>query len=187
MKGRTLLALSRDAQRQAYAQWLANPAVQSAFDHKDWAEAYTKLGYPRRDLGDDAVPFAPAPRDLASVRLTLISSSGLSAPGQPPFDDVDRLGDYTWRSLPSDLDLAETVLHHEHYNHASGNADRNVVFPLDRLRELRDQGVIGGLTDQQFTVMGYQPDWERTEDVLAPELVEQVMRQRPDAALLIPV
>ena len=179
------MALPLNEQRAALATWLEDAEVHEMLGRKDWRAAFA--GYTRVNLEDAPIPWAQPPADLRQARLTLVGSGGVYAPGQQPFDDTHPLGDATWRALPADLDLATTSLAHEHYDHASGNLDRNVVFPLDRLRELVAAGEIGGLTPSVFSFMGYQPDWRVVMDTFAPALAEQVAAQRPDAALLVPV
>ena len=170
-------------QREALEAWFVE--ADEALRRKDWREAYGR--YPRLNLTEEAVPWAPPPADLRRARFCLIGSAGLSAPGQLPFDTDNPRGDLSWRAMPADLDLATTTVVHEHYDHAAALADRNAVYPLDRLRELAAAGEIGGLTPTHFSFMGYIPDWAAVLERLAPALAEQVVAQRPDAALLVPV
>lgn len=173
-------------QHAALAAWLANPDVRAALDRKDWRTAFGS-GYPRVDLGDEPVPWRDPPLDLCAARLMLVGSGGLFAPGQPRFDDGNGLGDTTWREFAREQALDVTELAHEHYDHTPGEADRNVVFPLERLRELAASGEIGGLTATHISLMGYIPDWAAVMDEMAPELARRVAAQSPDAAVLVPV
>jgi D-proline reductase (dithiol) PrdB len=172
-----------EEQRAALDPWLA--AAHDALVTRDWRTAFA--GYPRADLADESIPWAAPPADIRRARLTLVSSCGLSAPGQPPFDAASPLGDCTWRALPADLALNTTRLDHDHYDHAPALRDRNCIFPLDRLRELVAAGELGGLTPRHFSFMGYLPDWRIVLDRLAPELAAQVAAEAPDAVLLVPV
>lgn len=176
-----------DQQEAALEQWLRDPVVRAELERKNWRAAFGR--YPRLNLTEDPVPWATPPRDLAAARVMLVGSAGLSAPGQgqPAFNAADPYGDYSWRVLPRDLDLAQTTIAHEHYDHAAAEHDRDSVYPLDRLRALAQQGVIGGLTPEQLSFMGYLPNWQRVRDELAPALAEQVAQQQPDAVLLVPV
>ncbi|HLZ23041.1 MAG TPA: glycine/sarcosine/betaine reductase selenoprotein B family protein [Ktedonobacterales bacterium] len=170
--------------RAALEAWFRD--VRSDLERKDWRAAFG-AGYPRLNLEDAPVPWAPASTDLRRARLTLIDSSGLYLPGQQPFDTDALRGDFSWRPIPVNADLAASSLAHEHYDHTAANQDRNSVFPLDRLRELAAAGEIGGLTETHFSFSGYLPDWAEVVDHFAPALAEQVAQQHPDAALLIPV
>lgn len=179
------MADSLDDQRAALREWLGLERVEAALSEKDWRRAFA--GYPRVNLEDIPVPWAPAPRDIRAARFTLVGSGGLYAPGQTPFDAGNPRGDATWRVFSSDLDLASTSVAHEHYDHAAAEQDHNVVYPLERLRALAASGEIGGITDRHFSFMGYQPDWAFVMDSFAPRLAKLVATQHPDAALLVPV
>jgi uncharacterized protein YndB with AHSA1/START domain len=173
-----------DASRAALEAWFRD--VRPDLERKDWRAAYGAR-YPRLDLQNAPVPWTRAPADVRRARLALIDSSGLFLPGQQPFDTDALRGDFTWRPIPVDADLAGSSLAHEHYDHAAADSDRNSVFPLERLRELASSGEIGGLTATHFSFSGYMPDWAAVVDSFAPALAEQVIWQQPDAALLVPV
>ncbi len=179
------MADSLDEQRAALHEWSALEHVRERLEQKDWRRAFA--GYTRVNLEDVPVPWASPPKDIRSARFTLVGSGGLYGPGQTPFDAGNPYGDMTWRVLSSDLDLATTAIAHEHYDNTAAQQDRNAVYPLDRLRTLAANGEIGGLTERHFSFMGYQPDWAHLLDTFAPQLVEWVAAQRPDAALLVPV
>ena len=78
-------------------------------------------------------------------------------------------------------------------SHASVNFDRsgfqddvNVVFPIDRLRELKTAGEIGSMADFHYSVMG--AGWEPHEiEPTALEMAALLQRDNVDAALLVPV
>ena len=63
--------------------------------------------------------------------------------------------------------------------------DWNVVFPLDRLRELAEAGIIGSLADFHYSFMGatdprrMEPSGRRLASLLKDDHV--------DSALLVPV
>lgn len=179
------MADSLNEQKAALERWLSDPAVQADLERHDWSAAFKT--YPRLNLEDEPIPWAGPLRDLRGARITLVGSAGLSAPGQPLFNAGDIYGDYTWRVLPSDIDLATTTVAHEHYNHVAADQDRNSVYPLDRLRDLVNEGFIGGLTANVFSMMGYLPLWPRTMYEFAPAFAELVAGEHPDAVLMVPV
>jgi D-proline reductase (dithiol) PrdB len=174
----------RDESRANLQSWFDE--VRPDLERKDWRAAFGAR-YPRLDLQSAPVPWAIAPNDLRRARLTLVGSSGLYLPGQQPFDINALRGDFSWRPIPLDADLAGSSLAHEHYDHTAADSDRNSVFPLERLRELASSGEIGGLTSIHFSFSGYMPDWAEVVDHFASVLAEQVIQQQPDAALLVPV
>ena len=77
-------------------------------------------------------------------------------------------------------------------SHISVNFDRsgfqqdwNVVFPIDRLRELAEDGVIGSVAGFHYSFMGADDPlkWEQQGRFLAGLL----KKDRVDAVLLIPI
>jgi D-proline reductase (dithiol) PrdB len=76
--------------------------------------------------------------------------------------------------------------------HISTNFDRtgfqrdwNVVFPLDRLRELAAEGIIGSLADYHYSFMGAADPLRMATH--AQNLAQLLQGDRVNAALLIPV
>lgn len=175
--------LDLDQMRAALSAW--SEANHELLAQRQWISAFKR--YPRLDFSATPAPFVTAPTDMRQARVLLIGSAGLFAPGQQPFDAMNPLGDYTFRMVPADLDLASASLAHDHYDHAAADADRNAVFPLERLREMVDMREIGSLTDQHIAFMGYQPDYVTLIESFLPEVTTAAMEQGADLALLVPV
>lgn len=130
-----------------------------------------------------STPFASGP-PVARRRLCLITTAGLSRRDDPPFDL--RSGEY--RPLPGETDGADLVM-----SHASVNFDRtgfaediNVVFPIDRAREMVTAGELGSLADIHYSFMGAGLEAEDYEPH-ARELAALLHRDGVDAVLLSPV
>jgi len=96
-------------------------------------------------------PWTPFAVPLNETRVALISTGGFYLPPAPPFDVDAPLGDATFRVIPSDVALSDLRIAHTHYGHQRAERDRNVVFPLDRLRELAADGVIGGVGPRAYS------------------------------------
>jgi D-proline reductase (dithiol) PrdB len=145
------------------------------------------LGYPWRRLDD----LEPADRStpLAECRVALVSSAGLVAPGQPPYDPDVKGGDWSWRSIPGDVEVASLAEHHrsEAFDHSGIEADRNMGMPLDPLRELAAEGVIGEVAPRHVSVMGSITAPGRFIRKTVPEIVEALTEDEVDVALMVPV
>lgn len=135
---------------------------------------------------DDAVPLARLAKPLAECRLTFISTSGVQPRGTLPFDTVHPVGDYTFRRVPSGARVEELEIHQLKYPTAGAARDLNVIFPIERLRELAAEGVIGGLTEHFYTFIGYNMDAERLERTLAEDIAIAVSEEGADIALAAP-
>ncbi len=134
----------------------------------------------------DFVPLAPLRKPLAECRVTFISTSGVQPSGSLPFDTVHPVGDYSFRRVPSSSHVEALEIHQLKYPTVGAHRDLNVIFPIERLRELAAEGVIGGLTEHFFTFIGYNMDPERLERTLAEEIAVAVSEEAPDIALAAP-
>ena len=133
---------------------------------------------------DDLVPLAPLRRPLSQSRLSFVSTSGVQPRGTLPFDVVHPVGDYTFRRVPSDSSPTELEIHQLKYPTDGAHRDLNVIFPIERLQELRDEGVVGALTRDLFTFIGYNMDPALLERTLAEDLAQAVADEQPDLVLL---
>ncbi len=135
---------------------------------------------------NDVVPLAPLRRSLTEARLTFVSTAGVQPKGTLPFDVVHPVGDYTFRAVPSDSTADDLEIHQLKYPTDGAQRDLNVIFPIERLQELRDEGVIGTLTESFFSFIGYNMDPDRLEGTLAEDIADAVEAQRAHLALLSP-
>jgi D-proline reductase (dithiol) PrdB len=135
---------------------------------------------------DDLVPLASLSRPLSEARLTFVSTAGVQPMGTLPFDVVHPVGDYSFRRVPSDSSPAELEIHQLKYPTDGAHRDLNVIFPIERLQELRAEGVIGDLTPSFFSFIGYNMDPELLERTLAEDIADAVRDELADLALLSP-
>ncbi|MEP6704461.1 MAG: glycine/sarcosine/betaine reductase selenoprotein B family protein [Acidobacteriota bacterium] len=135
---------------------------------------------------DDLVPLAKLKTPLAESRLTFVSTAGVQPANTLPFDTVHPVGDYTFRRVPSNSKPSDLEIHQLKYPTAGAERDLNVIFPIERLQELAAERMIGGLTDNFFSFIGYNMDAERLERTLAENIADAVETEMPDVALLAP-
>ncbi len=134
----------------------------------------------------DVVPLAPMRRPLADSRLTFVSTAGVQPIGTLPFDVVHPVGDYTFRRVPSSATPADLEIHQLKYPTDGAHRDLNVIFPIERLQELARENVVGGLTQDFFSFIGYNMDPDLLERTLAEDLARAVADEQADLALLAP-
>ena len=96
------------------------------------------------------------------------------------------LPDY-YRVIPGDTRDGEVVMSHgaASFDRTGYQRDWNVVFPLDRLRELADEGVIGSVADYLYSFG--TPLTESENETVASELSDLLKKDHVDAVLLFPV
>jgi D-proline reductase (dithiol) PrdB len=136
---------------------------------------------------DTHVPLAALAKPLSHARLVLISSCGVHRKSDRPLDVCHPFGDFDFRRVPSDATPADLTIHQLKYPHDDADRDINVIFPIERLQELVVEGVLGGLTPNFFSFIGYNMDPERFERTVAHDIAEAVaLEERADVALLVP-
>lgn len=137
----------------------------------------------------DPVPAARLTKPLAGCRVALVTSAGLAAPGDEPFDDKVKGGDWSYRVIPGDVDVRSLEEHHRSnsFDHSGIEADRNMALPLDRLRELAADGTVGEVAPRHVSVMGSITATGRFVKHTVPEVVELLAGDGVDVVLLVPV
>ena len=143
--------------------------------------------YPWRRI--NPVPWAPLKKPLAHCKLALVSSAGFVMPDQPPFDENVKGGDPSFREIPSDADVGKLRESHrsEAFDHSGMRADPNLVFPIDRVRELAVRGRIGAVNRRHLSCMGSITAPGRLVAQTAPVAAQWLVEDGVDVALLVPV
>ncbi len=120
---------------------------------------------------------------LSQRRVALVSTAGLHVRGDAPFGT----GAADYRVIPGDASTGDLVMSHisSNYDRTGFQQDYNVVLPLDRLRDLAADGVIGSVADYHYSFMGATDP--KLMEPAAIALAEQLRADHVDALLLVPV
>ena len=120
---------------------------------------------------------------LSRRRLALISTAGLHHRADRPFE----VGASDYRVIPANTVANDLIMTHisTNFDRIGFQQDINVVFPLDRLRELVDRNIIGSLANYHYSFMGATDpcQFEGT----ARSLARIMKNDGVNAALLVPV
>lgn len=140
------------------------------------------------EMSRKAIPYTPNEKALSDMTIGIVSTAGAHLKDQEPFSEDQTTGDLTYRIIPGDVSSDQfTVTHaapkHE-YDTSEPKKDINTIFPIDRLRELEAQGVIGGVANTHFTMMGYSMRLNKMLNETIPDLVKKVVRSNIDAVVL---
>ncbi|MCL5044644.1 MAG: glycine/betaine/sarcosine/D-proline family reductase selenoprotein B [Deltaproteobacteria bacterium] len=137
---------------------------------------------PYRWVVNHDVPWTPLKKPLSESRLALACSGGILYRDQPRFHREDT----SYRRVPKDASRAELTVWHFGYRTEDVRRDPNCVFPLERMRELEAEGLIGELMDPALSFMGGVYSARRVRTELGPALIEEVRAGGADALLLVP-
>ncbi|MFP4474280.1 MAG: glycine/sarcosine/betaine reductase selenoprotein B family protein [Desulfatibacillaceae bacterium] len=148
-------------------------------------DMYAQLGYPpyRWVMNEDTPPWTPLKKPLSECRLALIASGGIYVTGQVAFHFKD---DVSHRVIPTGIRTEDLRITHFAYDVSVARRDPNSVFPLDTLRRLVDEDVVGALTDNAYSFMGGIYSSRKVREQLAPNLTEALLAEKADAVLLVP-
>ena len=128
-------------------------------------------------------PFVKPKKSLDRSRLALVTTGGVHLPDQPRFDIDDPAGDCSYREIPTTAnDLTWT---HAYYRPDEGS-DLDAVFPLQTLRRLVRDGVVGDLSARHFSFMGAIHDPTPLVESTASEVAGNLVEDQVDIVLLTP-
>src|SRR5918911_1351521 len=136
-------------------------------------------------LSRKCVPFTPFDGELSKSTVAIVTAGGVHLKEQEPFNIADELGDLTFRVIAPDVDSSNLMVTHHHYDHTDADQDINVVFPIDALRDLAEEGFVGGVAKKHIGYMGYTMQLKAMYEGTAPEIANEIDRgSRADAVVL---
>jgi len=104
----------------------------------------------------DNVAPNPAVKDMAKAKIALVTSGGIVPKGNPnriESSSASKYGKYDIEGVSGfNFDNAETA--HGGYDPVPANNDANRVLPLDVMRDMEKEGVIGKLYRYYYTTVG---------------------------------
>ncbi len=133
---------------------------------------------------NETAPFTPLAKPLTKCKVAFISSGGVYHKSQIPFDPVSN--DLTFREIPKDVSVQELRISHNAYDHTDAEKDINCIFPIERFRELEDEGFIGQLSSRNYTFMGRIFRRTQLQKEMTPQIAQMLQQDGVNAFLLIP-
>jgi D-proline reductase (dithiol) PrdB len=129
-------------------------------------------------------PWVVNDKPLSMKKVAIITTAGLNFREDHNFEFVDS----SYRALPRDLAASDILMTHAsvNYDRSGFQEDINVVFPVDRFKELESEGVIGRLADVNYSFMGggMLPD---VYEANVRDLAKLLKADGVDAAFIVPV
>ena len=123
------------------------------------------------------------PPSMSQCRIALISTAGLHRRDDRPFE----FGATDYRVIPADIEANDLIM-----SHVSANFDRtgfeqdwNVIFPIDRLKELAEKQIIGSVASYHYSFMGATEPQQM--EATARDLAQIMKKDGVNAVLLVPV
>ena len=128
-------------------------------------------------------PWVEGP-SLTRRRAAIVSTAGLHKRGDRPF--TFDAGD-GYRIMPDGIVADDLVMTHvsANFDRSGFQQDWNVVFPIDRLRELVEEGQIGSVAKYHYSFMGAHDPIALEKQ--ARSVADLMKRDHVNAVLLVPV
>lgn len=164
--------------KEAWARFLTNSALGTAVGHF----ASKAIAFPQlRRLAGGAIPWTPLRKSLFESTVVLISTGGVHLRSDRPFN---LNSDSTFRVIPKDAQPGDLAISHQAYDRTDALRDINLVFPIERLRELEHEQVIGRLAEVHYG-FGLMGSAKRLMPSIK-EVARRVSESNVDLALLVP-
>ncbi len=136
----------------------------------------------------DDTPWTPFTKKVSKSRVALITTGGVHLKQDPLFDMRDPAGDPSFREIPAEAAESDLTITHNYYDHSDADKDINVVFPLERLRELAATDELGSVNHRHFSFMGHilPPHIETLINDTGPQVARLLQQDAVDIVLLTP-
>ncbi len=128
-------------------------------------------------------PFVSGPK-LYERRVAIVTTAGLHLGSEASFELLDT----GYRVIPGKTRSDQIMMSHTsvNFDRSGFQQDLNVVFPIDRLRELEEAGDVGSVAEFHYSLMGAGWEPHEIEDT-AQQIAGLLKEDRVNAALLVPV
>jgi D-proline reductase (dithiol) PrdB len=136
------------------------------------------------EISRRCVPYTPVFKPLNGMKISLVTTTGVRLKTQEAYDDG---GDERFYVVPGDVkteDLTVNYASPANYNFQDTLKDINVSFPIDRLRELAAEGLIGGIANKHIVSMGYTMKLKKVYEETVPAIARELERSNTDGVIL---
>ena len=132
----------------------------------------------------DDVPWT-TPKPLDESRVAIVTTAGLRVESNADWN----AGDQGFTQIPHDAENLTLAHYSPNFDRVGWVLDKNVVFPIDRLHELAEDGIIGSVANTHISFMGAQPDHtlETIRLDSGPAAAKLLADDEVDLVLLTPV
>ncbi len=125
-----------------------------AFYPQDVANRFEQFAAEYAFEQTEPTPWTPLHGALRDARATFVTTAGLRLKTQREFAADRTRGSAEWREISMYAESEEFAFDFTNYDPTAAEEDINVLAPVDRLKELVDQGVLAGVGETFFSFFG---------------------------------
>jgi D-proline reductase (dithiol) PrdB len=150
-------------------------------------EFYRSQGFPVYNWTiNEGAPLTPMQTELSGCRVAMLTSGGVSRKDAHAFNPQAR-NDLRLDAIDKETSPQFLAINDDYYNHGDADRDINCIFPIERLRELSSEGVIGEVGPHHYSgFMGRIYTRSAVVNEAAPALARRLREERIDAFVLVP-
>jgi len=155
--------------------------TQFPFYSRERARAYETYAAEYAFAQTEPTPWAPLRSELRRARAGLVTTAGIRLKTQHSFGRPTA----EFREISSYASPEDLAFDFTNYDPSEAERDLNVIVPLDRLKELVDRGVLGGLGETFLSFFGLCTDLAALR-VSAARAAGRLREQGCDVVFLAP-
>jgi D-proline reductase (dithiol) PrdB len=125
--------------------------------------------------------WTPVTKELKDMKIAIATAAGVHLKSDKRFNLA---GDFTFRKVPGDAPSSELMVSHGGYDNGDVNKDINCMFPIDRLKELVEEGFIKAVAETHIGFMGGGGNQEKFKNETGPEIARILKEEGVDAVLM---
>ena len=148
---------------------------------------YKSQGFPSYDwTRNEDAPLTPLGKPLAQCRVSMLTAGGVSRCAAEPWNPNAR-NDLRLDEITNAAPSGDFQIHDAYYDHSDADRDLNCLFPIDRLRELAAEGVVGEVAPRFWS--GFMGRIYKRSAVIgeaAPALAKELEKDHVDLFVLVP-
>lgn len=115
------------------------------------------------------------------MNIALVTAAGVHLKSDKPFNLA---GDTSYREVPGDTPSSDLMVSHGGYDNGDVNKDINCMFPIDRIRELAEEGFIKGIAKTNIGCMGGGGNQHVFTEETGPAIAKILVDEKVDGVLL---
>lgn len=133
------------------------------------------------------VPITPEPvwtpvkKPLNEMVIALVTAAGVHLKKDKRFN---LSGDTTFRIIGREEESSNMMVSHGGYDNSDVNKDINAMFPIDRLKELKEDGIIKDVALSHIGFMGGGGDVQVFTEKTGPEIAKILKEEEVDGVVM---
>jgi D-proline reductase (dithiol) PrdB len=132
-----------------------------------------------------SIPWTRSSVPLAASKIAVVTTAGFYAKGQSPFLEGSPAGDWSYRVIPREIPVGKLNWSKFTVDKRLGLLDPNMLLPLDRLAELKEQGVVGSLAANHYSFYSFTARPNRVVDGSAKDAARRIRYEGVDKVIVL--